>query len=172
MSCSIQKCTKADLGTLVNLSKVTFRDAFESANDPNDFASYLHQAFHTDKMLSELLNPNSFFYFILNGEEVVGYFKLNIASAQTDLHDSRGMEIERIYVLSSHQGKSIGSWVLKEIKSLARGLNKDFLWLGVWEKNPNAIRFYQRHGFTKIGEHPYFIGSDEQTDWLMKLVLQ
>ena len=43
------------------------------------------------------------------------------------------------------------------------------MWLGVWEDNPKAIKFHQKLGFNKLGNHPYFIGKDEQTDWLMRL---
>ena len=31
------------------------------------------------------------------------------------------------------------------------------LWLGVWEENPRALRFYEKHGFERVGtlEFPY-----------------
>jgi ribosomal protein S18 acetylase RimI-like enzyme len=48
-------------------------------------------------------------------------------------------------------------------------MNKRYLWLGVWEHNRGAIRFYERHGFVKFGEHPYYVGNDCQTDWMMRL---
>jgi ribosomal protein S18 acetylase RimI-like enzyme len=50
-------------------------------------------------------------------------------------------------------------------------MGKDFVWLGVWEHNTAAIKFYQRHGFTKFGEHPYYVGNDKQMDWLMRIDL-
>jgi ribosomal protein S18 acetylase RimI-like enzyme len=65
----------------------------------------------------------------------------------------------------------LGSWLLDEIKSLGREEGKKYLWLGVWEENGEAIRFYKRHGFVTFGKHPYYIGSDRQMDWLMQLDL-
>ena len=41
------------------------------------------------------------------------------------------------------------------------------VWLGVWEFNPRAIRFYTRHGFKKVGDHKFVLGNDAQNDWLM-----
>jgi ribosomal protein S18 acetylase RimI-like enzyme len=41
------------------------------------------------------------------------------------------------------------------------------LWLGVWERNARGIRFYQREGFTHVGAHPFILGRDVQTDWIM-----
>ena len=47
----------------------------------------------------------------------------------------------------------------------------DVLWLGVWEYNTKARNFYKDFGFVKFGEHPFVLGSDVQTDWMMKLDL-
>jgi len=58
--------------------------------------------------------------------------------------------------------------LLDYVFELAKQKNARYVWLGVWEKNTRAITFYRRHGFKKIGSHPYFIGKDKQTDWLMK----
>ncbi|GLU43147.1 GNAT family N-acetyltransferase [Allomuricauda sp. NBRC 101325] len=169
---SLRKCTISDLEALVLISKETFIDAFEKDNDPVDFQNYLQQAFALHRIASELDNPHSHFYFVHDDNSLVGYFKLNTETAQTDVHDSSALEIERIYVLKEHQGKKIGAWMLQEIISLAHKMEKTFIWLGVWEHNPNAIRFYQRHGFQKFDEHPYYIGNDKQTDWLLRIRLE
>ena len=45
------------------------------------------------------------------------------------------------------------------------------IWLGVWEHNVSAIRFYERNQFQLFGKHSFILGSDEQTDLLMELHL-
>ncbi|WP_375325976.1 GNAT family N-acetyltransferase [Flagellimonas sp. GZD32] len=165
----LKKCVQSDLDTLVKISRETFIEAFEKDNDPVDFQAYLKQAFAIEKIASELEHPHSHFYFVFDDHVLVGYFKLNTDTAQTDVHDPKALEIERIYVFKEHQGKKIGAWMLQEIICLTRTMEKAFIWLGVWEHNPNAIRFYQRHGFRKFAEHPYYIGNDKQTDWLFRL---
>lgn len=172
MALTHRKCTDTDLDILVNISRETFIAAFEKDNDPKDFREYLRKAFHPDKMALELHDANSLFHFVFEDEVLVGYFKLNLNDSQTDIKDRNALEIERIYVLESHQGKQIGAWMLQQIIQLAKGMNKTFIWLGVWEHNPKAIKFYQRHGFEKFAEHPYYIGTDKQTDWLLRLDLQ
>ncbi len=172
MSLHYKKCTTSDLKTLVHISNETFRAAFEKDNDPEDFEAYIQEAFHPDKLTKELAHKGCLFHFVYDDEELVGYFKLNIGTAQTDVHDPNALEIERIYVLGDHQGKKIGAWMLRKIIEKGKTLGKDYIWLGVWEHNPKAINFYQRHGFIKFGEHPYYIGTDKQTDWLLRLELQ
>lgn len=172
MPLHFKECISSDLESLVNISKNTFSKAFEKDNNPEDFQTYIQEAFHPAKLKKELANKYSRFYFVYEDEDLVGYFKWNIETSQTDVHDPNALEIERIYVLDNHQGKRIGSWMLQQIKAMANTLDKEYIWLGVWEHNPNAIRFYQKHGFVKFEEHPYYIGTDKQTDWLLRLNLK
>lgn len=150
------------------LSIGTFRDAFETQNDPEDFRRYLESAFSPKQLRAEWEHPHTCFYLAWSGDRLAGYCKLNTENAQTEELEPGGLEIERIYVTASFQGRGLGSCMLKEILSIAREAGKRYVWLGVWQENPGAIRFYERHGFTIFGEHPYYIGSDRQMDWMMR----
>lgn len=171
MDLSVVKCTLNDLDTLTDLSRVTFVDAFEKYNDPGDFENYMQEAFSKEAVKEQLLNPDSTFYFCYLGATLVGYMKLNVGEAQNEQLDEASMELERIYVVNSHQGKQIGKQMLFNAIDIAKDEKRSSLWLGVWEKNTAAIRFYERYNFKTFGTHPYFIGKDEQTDLLMKLDL-
>jgi len=171
MELQYAKCALKDLQQLRLISEQTFVHAFEKDNDPKDFKNYIEKAFALNKIMEELLNTYSDFYFVYNIDVLVGYFKLNIMSAQSDVHCDDSMELERIYVLKEYQGLGLGEQFLHRIKKIAQERKKKMLWLGVWEKNKRAIKFYQRHGFQKFDTHPYFIGTDEQTDWLMSFDL-
>lgn len=168
MELQLQKCEMDQLDFLVSLSRKTFVDAFEKDNNPEDFESYLDFAFNPDRIADEVLDEDSEFYFVYLQKEVVGYFKLNQLQAQTDIKDDDAIELERIYVLNEFQGKQIGRWMLEQVKTLAKDKEKNFVWLGVWENNTKAIAFYETYGFHKFGTHPYYIGTDKQTDWLMR----
>jgi len=162
----------SDLEILIDISKTTFINAFEKENSPKDFKAYLDFAFERKKISSELENPNTAFYFVYEDVNLIGYLKLNEKDAQTDINSEHGIELERIYVLQQYQGQQIGQWMMNEAKKLAYFKKKNFLWLGVWENNLKAIRFYEKHGFSKFGTHPYYIGKDKQTDWLMRFNLK
>ncbi|QLG45325.1 GNAT family N-acetyltransferase [Costertonia aggregata] len=166
-----KKCAESDLDILIHISRTTFQNAFQNDNNPKDFKQYLEEAFAKEKLVSELSNPNSVFCFVYVDDVLSGYFKLNENSAQTDIKSKESLEIERIYVKQEFQGKGIGQNMLEKIKQIAFKKQKMFIWLGVWEKNKRAIDFYRRHGFFEFGTHPYFIGNDKQTDWLMRFDL-
>lgn len=171
MDLSFAICTLEDLDILTELSRTTFIDAFEKDNNPTDFNKYMDSAFSTESFKAQLLDPNSFFYFTYFNNSLVGYFKLNQNEAQNEQFSQPSIELERIYVLDAYQGKQIGKYTLRKIIEIAKAKQASFLWLGVWQKNTAAVRFYKCFGFKKFSSHPYFIGKDKQTDWLMKLYL-
>ena len=161
-------CGEEQLQELIDIAMETFIDAFGSLNDPDYFQAYLSHAFSSKQLRAELSNPNSFFYLIYQGASLVAYLKLNFGEAQSEFKKDGGMELERIYVSTPYHGKGMGGQLLRFVVQLAKQKNARYVWLGVWEKNTRAIAFYLRHGFKKIGSHPYYIGKDKQTDWLMQ----
>jgi len=167
----IIQCRDANLNELLRISEQTFRDAFESMNDPEHFQQYIRTAFNKERVQKELNTPGSSFYFLYVDGTLAGYFKTNEQGAQTELKDPSAMELERIYVLPGYQGKGYGQFMLEWVKSRAQELGKQYLWLGVWKRNTDAVRFYESYGFRIFGEHPYYIGKDRQMDWLMRLDL-
>jgi ribosomal protein S18 acetylase RimI-like enzyme len=171
MNLSYKICDLEDLQVLVEISVNTFISAFEKQNDPEDFKVYMATAFSKEQIKKELLDENTSFYLVYNEKDLVGYFKLNEKEAQTEPLGKASIEIERIYVLDEFQGQQIGKQMLLKTIEIAKEKRLTFIWLGVWEKNTAAIRFYERHGFTKFDMHSFYIGSDKQTDWLMRLDL-
>lgn len=164
-----RECELNDLEMLTAISKVTFIAAFEKDNNPADFKAYIRSAFNRNQIESELLNPNSGFYFIYLNGTLAGYFKLNENQAQGEPFGNSSLELSRIYLLSEFQGQQLGTKCLNKIISLAKEKQKTWIWLGVWQLNVNAVRFYERHGFTKFDTHAFYIGTDRQMDWLMRL---
>ncbi|MBS1531076.1 MAG: GNAT family N-acetyltransferase [Bacteroidetes bacterium] len=153
---------------LLSLSRKTFYDAFEHVNNPEDFEAYTSKAFTRDKLLSEIENPGSEFYFAIVDDKAVGYIKLNYRDAQTEFKEPDAVEIERIYVLADQQGKKIGNQLLDFAIERALEQKLRYIWLGVWEHNHNAMRFYQRNGFRVFSSHHFMVGNDRQTDILVK----
>jgi ribosomal protein S18 acetylase RimI-like enzyme len=164
----IIKVQQSDLTTLVAISKQTFYDAFLHLNNPVDIEAYASSAFNSDKLLAELTNPYSAFYFAMLDGQAVGYIKLNYSSTQTEFQHKNAVEVERIYVLAGQQGKKIGNQLLDFTIDNALENKLQYIWLGVWEHNTNAIRFYERNGFKVFDSHPFTLGTDLQTDLLMK----
>lgn len=133
---------------------------------------YLEESFSLERLGAELNDKKVEFYFAMLEKDIVGYLKLNLGDSQTELKDKKGIEIERIYVLKEFQGKRIGQLLLEKSIQLAKQMDMEYIWLGVWEENPGAINFYKKNGFVEFDKHLFKLGDDEQTDIMMKLYLQ
>lgn len=152
---------------LAEMGRSTFLASFGDQNNPEDMEAYLSENFSIERIASEVSNENSTFYFAEHNSEVVGYLKINFEDAQTeDLPNA--LEIERIYILSNFQGKKIGQLLMDWVIQIARSKKLDTVWLGVWDQNKEAIRFYERNGFETFDTHRFMLGKDQQTDVLMR----
>lgn len=167
----LRKTTDTDLTNLQNIGKLTFSETFSSDNSEENLKAYLETAFSSEKVKSELSDENSEFYFAELNNEIIGYLKVNFGHSQTEIINEKALEIERIYVLKEFHGKKVGQIFYEKAIELARELKVNFVWLGVWEQNLRAIRFYEKNGFKAFDKHVFKLGSDEQVDIMMKLTL-
>ncbi|GAA3520674.1 N-acetyltransferase [Aquimarina addita] len=167
----IEKVQLKDNQQLAALGRQTFCESFASQNTQEDLQQYINESFSLEKITKELLNPNSFFYFIKLNTQIVGYLKVNFKDAQTEKVDGNAMEIERIYIKTKFQGQKLGQLLIHKALTIARQNKVTYAWLGVWEKNIKAIKFYKSYGFIDFDKHSFMLGSDMQTDRVMKLIL-
>lgn len=168
MNVIIRQASPFDLAALQAIGRKTFVETFAEGNSAENLAAYLEEGFSEDKLRTELRNDNSQFYFALQKEEVIGYLKVNWGDAQSENQDPNALEIERIYVLQQYHGTQVGALLYEQALSIAQARKAPYIWLGVWEENPRAIRFYQKQGFVEFGEHIFQLGDDAQRDVLMK----
>lgn len=171
MEIAIRKITVNDLNELQSIGKLTFAETFSLGNSEENMKAYLENGFSTEKLTTELSDPNAEFYFAELYGETIGYLKVNVGQSQTEIKDHNALEIERIYVLKEFHGKKVGQILYNKAIAIAKEKNVDYVWLGVWEENPRAIRFYEKNGFKAFDKHVFKLGNDEQTDIMMQLQL-
>lgn len=158
-----------DIEKLKGIGKRTFTETFSSDNSEENITEYLDNGFSTEKLKTELIDKNAEFYFAELKGRVIGYLKVNSGQSQTEIKDKNYLEIERIYVLKEYHGKKVGQLLYEKAIKIAKSKNAEYVWLGVWEKNPRAIKFYEKNGFVPFDKHIFKLGNDKQTDIMMKL---
>ena len=163
--------TLSEILDLQEISRQTFFDAFASVNEEEDMRHYLEVNLSIEQLTSELNQAATSFYFVKNSKEILAYLKLNEADVQTEKRNIPSMEIERIYVRKEFQNRGVGQFLLDHSIQITKDKQLNLIWLGVWEHNVSAIRFYERNQFQFFGKHSFMLGSDEQTDLLMELKL-
>ncbi len=156
---------------LQKISIETFSLAFAKDNTSENLVDYYGKAFSIEALSNQINNLNSRFYFVYDEDKLAAYFKINIGESQTEIGTNDEMELERLYIYPEHQNKKIGAFIVNEVKIKGILENKKYIWLGVWENNLRAIKFYQNQGFIKFDSHIYYLGNDPQNDWMMRLEL-
>ena len=173
-SVTIRTATRDDAKLLTDLSYTTFWDAFahHPKNAPDDLNHYMRQAFNVEQLIAELTDPQSVFLIAETDEKPAGYAKLIVGSIEEGVTAERPIELSRLYSHQEYIGKGVGQNLMDACFEFAKGSGNDVMWLGVWEFNPRAQRFYEKNGFREVGRHVFQLGSDPQTDLLMQKELQ
>ncbi|WP_342577265.1 GNAT family N-acetyltransferase [Psychrobacillus sp. FSL K6-2843] len=171
MTINLKKCTIEDLPVLQKISYETFNETFKHQNSPENMNSYLERAFNLKQLEKEILNISSQFFFAYFNNEIAGYLKINTNDAQSEKMGDESLEIERIYIKNKFQKHGIGKYLFNKAMDIAVKSNKQKIWLGVWDKNENAIAFYEKMGFIQTGAHSFYMGDEEQIDFIMTKTL-
>lgn len=164
----MKELSVSDVTELQKICVDTFYDAFATYNTAENMSLYLDRQYNLEKLISELKNKNTYFYFIFDDDHgAVGYLKLNTADAQSENTFKDALEIERIYIRHAFQNQGLGEILYNIAKTKATLLGKKQVWLGVWEYNQTAITFYQQYGFEFAGSRTVHLGDAPQIDLLM-----
>jgi diamine N-acetyltransferase len=167
MTIRIGICTIEQVCELQEISYETFNETFKAQNSPENMNAYLNKAFNREQLESELSIADSQFLFIYVDNQVAGYMKVNINDAQSEKMGEESLEIERVYIKKAFQKHGLGKVMLQKAIEMATEHHKTNIWLGVWEKNENAIAFYEKMGFVQTGAHAFVMGDEEQIDLIM-----
>ena len=152
---------------IADLSRKTFFDTFIGSNTKEDMDMFMEVQFTRKALMEEVGAEGNIFLLAYRGVEPVGYARLRESTSPEQLGNLPAIEIARIYTVQNIIGKGVGSALMEKCLEIARQKKKELVWLGVWEHNRRAIDFYIRWGFEKFGEHPFILGTDLQTDWMM-----
>ena len=141
----IKECSLEDIEKIKYISEKTFCETFSDENTKEDMENYLEENFSYERLESEIKNNGSRFYIVENNDEVVAYMKLNFDKAQTEKGHDNTLEVQRIYILQEYKSKHIGKRLIQKTIEIGRNNNLNYIWLGVWEHNINAIKFNEIH---------------------------
>lgn len=166
----IRQATPDDAKPLTDLAYTTFWDAFahHPKNAPDDLNHYMRQAFNLEQIAAELADANNIFLIAEIDEKPAGYAKIILGTTEHGIHAERPVELSRLYSHQEFLGQGVGQNLMDACFERAREENGDVMWLGVWEYNPRAQRFYEKNGFRVVGSHVFQLGEDSQTDLLMQ----
>jgi GNAT superfamily N-acetyltransferase len=164
---TIRPARVEDALRLTELAERTFRDAFGPLNTPSDIESYCVGAFSHEIQLNEIRDPVADTLVVEQGDGLIAYAQLTRSTPPPCVVGTVPIELKRFYVLQTLHGAGLAPVLMDAVTRCASGRAADVLWLGVWEMNARARRFYDKCGFREVGEHRFVLGADEQRDVVM-----
>jgi ribosomal protein S18 acetylase RimI-like enzyme len=166
----IRHATPDDAPLLSEIGRTSFFDAFaaDPRNKPEDMQSYMLLAFGVAAIRQELGDPDVLYLIAEEDGAAVGYAKLKQRSRFECVTGERPLEVSRLYARAQYVGRGVGPALMQACLDEGRTRGHDVIWLGVWEFNFRAQKFYEKWGFRRVGEHVFQLGSDPQIDWVLQ----
>jgi ribosomal protein S18 acetylase RimI-like enzyme len=172
MAITIRPARVTDATALSHLGAATFRETFDGTTSPENMRIYLSEAYSPEKQASEIVDPDNTVIVAETDEgELVGFAYVGIGEIIEGVSGPGVVELKRIYVANAWHGKGVAHSLMSAALDAGRARGAHTIWLGVWEHNARALGFYYKYGFKRVGEHPFVLGDDAQTDWVLALSL-
>ena len=167
----LRRATVADLAAFGEFSRRTFVATYGPFQAPERMARHLDERLNDRPLGEELADSARTVLALAFGDEWAAYAMLRRDQHPDDVVAVRPVEIERFYVDPAWHGQGLAAPLMAATLAAARQDGHDVAWLGVWERNPRAIRFYERQGFRIAGRHTYVFDGTPEDDHLMAIVL-
>ena len=168
---TVRKANPNDAAPLAQLAERTFRDTFGSANTVPDMDLHCSTSYSAAIQAGEIADPQMLTLLSEENRQLVAFAQLRWGSAPGCVVAQAPGEIQRLYVASDWHGKGVAHELMRACVEALQARGSDVVWLGVWERNPRAIAFYNKCGFADVGSKPFLVGSDLQTDRIMARVI-
>ena len=160
---------REDASLIADMSRRTFYNTFAPYNTAENMEQFLGVQFTREQLIAEVSAPRNTFLLAWLGDIPAGYARLyDGQELPHDLAGTSAIEISRIYCEQAMIGKGIGKALMEACHDVGRQKGKEWIWLCVWEHNQRAIKFYEKIGFERFGQHIFLLGRDPQNDWSMK----
>lgn len=157
----------ADATALASLAARTFEETFGPDNDPLHITAHLARHYGVPQQSAELADPDAITILVARGPALVAFAQVRRQPPPPCVTQARPVELRRFYVDKPAHGSGVAQRLMAEVRIAVRELGGEHAWLSVWERNPRAIAFYARQGFTDVGGIDFFVGPDRQNDRVM-----
>ena len=166
---SLRVATPQDAGRLAFVGAATFLETYAGTLPAEDILAHCEVQHAPSIYEAWLADPRSHCWLVeaSHGAAPVGYLVLAPASVPVGDPDPSDLEIKRIYLLHRFQRSGAGRRLMEACMRHARVSGCPRLLLGVYSRNDHALKFYERMGFTRVGERTFRVGGSDYYDYIL-----
>jgi len=157
--------TAAEAADYAHAARESFREAYDTGDDPENVEIHLSRAFGEPIQRRELLDPQQRVLAAIEpGGAWAGFAMLRADSRAEGVTGHAPMEVVRFYTRATWYGRGLAARLMDGALAAARAADHDEVWLQVWEHNQRARRFYEKSGFVARGRNPFRFGDVWEED--------
>jgi ribosomal protein S18 acetylase RimI-like enzyme len=165
----IRRAGPGDAELVAAIGDKSYRDHYSDIWSPAGLERWLDAEFAVERLGRELAADSGVAYTLMLDESghALGFSKTIADQPVPGRVELRGRELRKIYFRRDTVGRGLGSALLEHVAAEARAAGEPLVWLDVLKTNVAGLRFYERHGFSRVGEQPWATDIQEIGMWLM-----
>lgn len=173
--------TPSDAGDISRVISKTWEETYGHTVPPEDMALYLETKVSESAFSKELKKEDERFVLAFVPSQsppqdippipllqLAGIAQLSLKSSLPEVTLPHHIELQRLYVSSSHHGSGVASALMRQVEVQARAEGAQSIWLGTWENAHRAVAFYRKCGFETVGIKDFMIGGTVHHDFIMQ----
>lgn len=168
MAVEFRTAVESDAPELATFPIEVFSETFGPHNTAANMRQYLSTSLTPEVIRTQL--QRSAGGTLLGIEDAIIKAYAMVLPDEPHAHDdlpADSLFLQRFYLDSDLHGSGVAARLLEQVIDHVNLSGSNGLWLTVWEHNPRAIRFYEKFGFTTIGDCPFQFGDELQRDLVM-----
>ncbi|MBM0105465.1 GNAT family N-acetyltransferase [Steroidobacter sp. S1-65] len=166
---TIRRATVDDAAVLAELGATTFTETFGHLYPPEDLQDFLGKSHSTDSWRRSLSDPNKAVWLAVHpSSRHIGFIVVGACKLPVEQLEPTAGEVQQLYVLAEFHNLRLGARLMAAGFEWLESQGRTPLYIGVWSENYGAQRFYQRYGFSKVGEYGFPVGKTVDREFILK----
>ncbi|WBM81278.1 GNAT family N-acetyltransferase [Cryobacterium breve] len=178
MVIEIRTAGAADAGVLAELAAATFALACPPHTTAEAIAAFLRDVLAEANFDTYLADPQRMLFLAEDPDTglSLGYTMLIFGEpADPDVLGAISIrptvELSKCYLRAESHGRGVAASLMTATLDAARAREARGAWLGVNQENARAIRFYEKHGFARVGTKHFLVGDRYEDDFVLERTL-
>jgi ribosomal protein S18 acetylase RimI-like enzyme len=164
----LRRATTADAAALARIGATTFTETFGHLYPASDLAPYLAEAYDVDATRAMLGRYDCAAWLLEIDGAPIGHALAGACGLpHPEVRPGDG-ELKRLYLVRAHQNGGQGARLFRAAMAWLERDGPRTLWIGVWSQNLGAQRFYARHGFERVGDYDFIVGSTRDHEYILR----
>ena len=165
----IRRAELNDAEQLATLGAATFTETFGHLYPPEDLQSFLLSAHSVEHWRKTLTNPHTATWVVeLESRRKIGFIGVGACKLPVQNLEATAGEVQQLYVQGEYHNLRLGSQLMDAGLAWLERQGRTPVYVGVWSENYGAQRFYERYGFSKVGEYGFQVGSTIDREFILK----